>query len=511
MRSVRGLAVVFGATLALSMLGDLPAQAIGGGQPVTGTSHSFIAKIDVAADRSCTGVIVNPHWVLTAADCLTAPGQPPTAGYAPPSTTVTVGRIDLSSSAGQVRTALSVLPHPTRNVTLVRLAQPVTVGELARIGAAAVAGEQLQALGYGRTTTEWFPNRLHSGTFTVASVDTAALTIDGSASGATLCKGDAGGPLVRENGSTIEVVALHDRSWQGGCIGETETRRTAVEARLDDLGNWITSSIATAPNWLADKAMPIMNGARGLCLLATGTTNGSAATTATCSGTAQEQLWTMLRRPDGSFQLKNTRTGRCLYGETTALSGVKQSTCDASTNQQWQINTASVRSQLRNRASNLCVASPSSTPNQVRMDTCGSAQDHHWVQRGNGGGAFGPVKNESNGRCLRPPGGIGYVNYPIRLITCSATSPKWFQSGTTLRTDEVCLTVGGAEPRLPDVYGMGAVTCNGGPDQDWIFLPDGTIKNPVKNVCLNPAYSTLETGFHYANATTCSGQKWIIG
>ncbi|WP_051813741.1 FG-GAP repeat domain-containing protein [Streptomyces sp. NRRL S-340] len=83
----------------------------------------------------------------------------------------------------------------------------------------------------------WVPDRLHSGAFAVAATDatTVSLTSDGGA----LCKGDSGGPALRDAGGHFELVAVNSASWQGGCLGSTESRTGAVETRLDDIRSWI--------------------------------------------------------------------------------------------------------------------------------------------------------------------------------------------------------------------------------------------------------------------------------
>lgn len=69
-----------------------------------------------------------------------------------------------------------------------------------------------------------------------------ALTLDPATDDAALCKGDAGGPALRDNGGTPELVAVNSRSWQGGCLGETETRRGAVGTSLHDIATWLERS-----------------------------------------------------------------------------------------------------------------------------------------------------------------------------------------------------------------------------------------------------------------------------
>ncbi|MFI2711305.1 trypsin-like serine protease [Micromonospora sp. NPDC018662] len=250
MRS-KGHAARWGAALAVAivgagMLSGASAQAVSGATPVADGTYAFTAKVENDL-RACTGTLVDPLWVLTATTCLADDPQTVPAGAPPRPTTVTVGRTDLSSTGGHRLAVISVVPHPTRNVVLMRLEKSATGVAPVAIGAAPVADEQLTAAGYGRTATEWVPNRLHAGDVTVRGVGAGTVELDGTASGATLCRGDAGGPALRTVAGVATLVGVHDRSWQGGCLGETETRRTATATRVDDLGDWILASKATIP------------------------------------------------------------------------------------------------------------------------------------------------------------------------------------------------------------------------------------------------------------------------
>ncbi len=229
------------------------AQA-GDGQPAGDGPYGFVAKVQVGdgdTARSCSGALVAPQWVITTRSCLIPADQPVTPGAPPTATTVTVGRSDVASAGGHTTRATYLVPHPDRDLVLARLltraigVTPVTVG-----ATAPATGDVLRVAGYGRTGTEWVPDRPHAGSFAVTGVGATTLDITGSGAGATICKGDAGGPALRETPTGFELVALHHRAWQGGCLGETGTRRDAVETRVDDLGNWIRQHTPSACNAL---------------------------------------------------------------------------------------------------------------------------------------------------------------------------------------------------------------------------------------------------------------------
>uniref|UniRef100_A0AAU3I9R8 Trypsin-like serine protease n=1 Tax=Streptomyces sp. NBC_01393 TaxID=2903851 RepID=A0AAU3I9R8_9ACTN len=208
---------------------------------------NYVTKINVGEQAACTGTLVDPQWVLTAATCFAADGKPP-AGKPAVTTTVTVGRTDLTQTGGSVQQAIWLIPHADRDLVLVRLATRITDPAIKPVPLAttpAATGEKLTKAGFGRTKTEWVPDKLHTGTFTVASTTNTTVDLDGSDT-ATVCKGDAGGPALRTVNGTTELVAINSRSWQGGCLGNdpTETRTGAIDTRVDDLRGWVASTVA---------------------------------------------------------------------------------------------------------------------------------------------------------------------------------------------------------------------------------------------------------------------------
>ena len=219
------------------------------GPVVTDPALAFTVQLAVGDTvKSCSGVLVNRWWVASATSCFGTPGSV-TAGAPPLATTATIGRLDLTKAGGFVRTVDKIVPHPSRNLVLARLAEPALGATTVPVGTTApAAGDTLVAAGYGRTADAWVPEGLHTGDFTVTTAGAGSLDI-AAVGDATICRGDAGGPVVRRIAAGYELVGLHDTSYQGGCIGESSTRRDAVETRVDDIASWITAN-APIPNAL---------------------------------------------------------------------------------------------------------------------------------------------------------------------------------------------------------------------------------------------------------------------
>ncbi|MBK3528389.1 VCBS repeat-containing protein [Streptomyces sp. MBT67] len=241
MRVIAGLAA---ATAAGALTLPSPAQAVVGDAVANG-SHAFTAKLDIGegdAKRACTGSLVDAQWILTASSCFAAAGQPafPVPNGAPAlKTTATIGRTDLTGTAGKVVQVTELVSRTDRDLVMAKLAEPVTdIAPVLLADSAPVAGESLRALGYGRTATSWVPDRLHGGSFAVSA--TGATTVAVTRDGGAICKGDAGGPALREQDGKVLLAAVHSASWQAGCFGSDETRGDAVETRTDDVIDWVT-------------------------------------------------------------------------------------------------------------------------------------------------------------------------------------------------------------------------------------------------------------------------------
>ncbi|MDJ1641090.1 trypsin-like serine protease [Streptomyces pakalii] len=223
------------------------------GTPSAANAYAFTARLDIGdGKRACSGTLVDRDWLLTAAGCFVddpAEAQQLLPGAPKDATTAVIGRTDTTSTAGQVRTVVELVPRADRDLVLARLAKPVTtIAPAALATAPPTVGETLTGTGFGRTADEWAPLTMHQGRFTVDGADATTVNITG-VGGAAVCAGDAGGPVFREQGGAVQLVGVNSRSWQGGCFGapEEETRTGAVESRVDDLRTWVADTVAAAP------------------------------------------------------------------------------------------------------------------------------------------------------------------------------------------------------------------------------------------------------------------------
>ncbi|OWA09079.1 hypothetical protein B9W62_15000 [Streptomyces sp. CS113] len=215
------------------------AHAVAGGTPTPDGTHSFAARLDIGdGKRSCSAALVAAEWLVTAASCFAADpqsGTGPAAGKPALKTVATIGRTDPTGTGGHVAEVTLIVPRAGRDLAFARLATPATGITPVKLAAGApAAGDTLTVLGYGRTSTAWVPDRLNEADFTLDAVTADTLAMTGKTDDDAVCKGDTGGPVLRRaDDGTYALVAVNSRSWQGGCLGSTETRRGAVAARAD--------------------------------------------------------------------------------------------------------------------------------------------------------------------------------------------------------------------------------------------------------------------------------------
>jgi len=230
-----------------------PAAAVVGGVDSRDAfgSRAWTVRVETSRGELCSGAVIAPEIVLTAAHCLMGGGS------------VSVVSLDPRFRPRR-QMVVAVLPHPTfvpgttprtqpgTDLALLRLAQPLPRDiEPLTLGGGLWQGETVSMAGFGlsaednkRTARRLRETQLvNAGSYTTQNTVKVAVDVEarGETPGAGACRGDSGGPVLRGSARSRDLVGIV--SWSSGPLN-TRARRicggfTAITP-VSEYRNWIS-------------------------------------------------------------------------------------------------------------------------------------------------------------------------------------------------------------------------------------------------------------------------------
>lgn len=242
---------------AAMILAAQPARAVVGGVDSRDRqgARAWTVRVETSRGELCSGAVIAPEIVLTAAHCLMGGGS------------ISVVSLDTRFRARR-QMVVAVLPHPTfvpgttprtqpgTDLALLRLAEPLPGDiEPLTIGGTLWQGETVTMAGFGlsaennkRTARRLRETELvNAGNYTTQNTVKVAVDVAarGEIPGAGACRGDSGGPVLRGTTRSRDLVGIV--SWSSGPL-RTQARHicggfTAITP-IGEYRRWIAQGSA---------------------------------------------------------------------------------------------------------------------------------------------------------------------------------------------------------------------------------------------------------------------------
>lgn len=177
-----------------SCLISAPAMALIGGESTT--VFPEVVKIE-AGKKVCTGTIIGPRAILSAAHCVTSKAEGAHIFY--------LGKKYLVKFLSSAKKAIG------HDLALAITSIDIKGARFARLGQGLAHGKQITMAGFGCTKKGGQPGALHVGKSKVVGMDDDHI-LSALPNGSVLCEGDSGGPSFVEGDGGRQLVAVSSLS-----------------------------------------------------------------------------------------------------------------------------------------------------------------------------------------------------------------------------------------------------------------------------------------------------------